>query len=162
MPIGIVIQNVLVPLGFLAFVVVIIWLNHEARRRAQERRADLIRQMMDKFPSGEAFAQAFQGPGGSKLMEAFELQDDSPARAKKGWIGLFIPASILSALSLGFLVLHLVSEQDFLRPAVIIGSVGGALALSTYAMWRVDKANLEKAHERAEDHPGVDGSLEMD
>ena len=143
MPIGIVLQSVLIPLGFMAFVIVIVWLNHEARRKARERRAELIHQMMDKFPSGEAFAQAIQGPDGSKLVEALTLDSETPSR--KGWIGLFIPASILSALSLGFLVLSFLEGLDFLIPAVVIGAVGGALALSTYAMWRADQQDRESS-----------------
>lgn len=131
-------QNTLVPLGVFAMVVLILWVSHVTRRRAQEQRAEIIRRMIDKFSTGEAFAQAIQGPAGSKLASALALERGKPS---KKWIGLFIPASILTFMGIGFSVLALVEDNDFLIPAVIIGAVGVALAVSTYAMWRVEEPN---------------------
>ena len=131
-------QNTLVPLGVFAMVVLIIWLSHVTRRRAQEQRAEIVRRMIEKFSTGEAFAQAIQGPAGSKLASALTLEPEKPS---KKWKGLFVPASILTLMGIGFAVLALVRDDDFLIAAVVVGAVGVALALSTYVMWRVEERN---------------------
>ena len=131
-------QNTLVPLGVFAMVVLIIWLSHVTRRRAQEQRAEIVRRMIEKFSTGEAFAQAIQGPAGSKLASALTLETEKPS---KKWKGLFVPASILTLMGIGFAVLPLVRDDDFLIAAVVVGAVGVALALSTYVMWRVEERN---------------------
>ena len=129
-------QNTLVPLGVFAMVVLILWLSHVTRRRAQEQRAEIIRRMIEKFSTGEAFAQAIQGPGGSKLASALTLEREKPT---KKWKGLFVPASILTFMGIGFAVLAFVQDDEFVIPAVLVGAVGVALAVSTYVMWRVEE-----------------------
>ena len=135
-------QNTLVPLGVFAMVVLILWFSHVTRRRAQEQRAEIIRRMIDKFSTGEAFAQAIQGPAGSKLASALALEREKPS---KKWKGLFVPASILTFMGVGFAVLAFVRDDDFLIPAVIIGAVGVALAVSTYVMWRTEERNGDES-----------------
>ena len=135
-------QNTLVPLGVFAMVVLILWLSHVTRRRAQEQRAEIIRRMIEKFSTGEAFAQAIQGPAGSKLASALTLEREKPT---KKWKGLFVPASILTFMGIGFAVLAFVQEEEFLIPAVIVGAVGVALAVSTYVMWRVEEHDSDEA-----------------
>ena len=135
-------QNTLVPLGVFAMVVLILWFNHVTRRRAQEQRAEIIRRMIEKFSTGEAFAQAIQGPVGSKLASALALESEKPT---KKWTGLFVGASILTFIGIGFSILALVRDEDFLIPAVIIGAVGVALAVSTYVMWRVEERDSDES-----------------
>lgn len=129
-------QNTLVPLGVFAMVVLILWFSHVTRRRAQEQRAELIRRMIDKFSTGEAFAQAIQGPAGSKLASALALEREKPS---KKWKGLFVPASILTFMGIGFFLLALLRHREFLIPAVVVGAVGVALAVSTYVIWRTEE-----------------------
>lgn len=135
-------QNTLIPLGVFAMVVLILWFSHVTRRRAQEQRAEIIRRMIDKFSTGEAFAEAIQGSAGSKLARALALEKEKPS---KKWKGLFVPASILTLLGIGFSVLALVRDNEFLIPAVIIGAVGVALAVSTYVMWRIEERNGDES-----------------
>lgn len=134
-------QNILVPLGVFAMVVLILWFSHVTRRRAQEQRAEIIRRMIEKFSTGEAFAQAIQGPVGSKLASALTLESEKPT---KKWKGLFVPASILTFMGIGLFFLAFVRDDDFLIPAVIIGAVGAALAVSTYVMWRTEEQDGDK------------------
>lgn len=133
--------QVLVPLGMMAMVVLIVWFTHDSKRKAKERQAEIVSQLIGRFSTGEAFAEAIQGPEGSKLAEALAL--DAPERKTATWKGLFIPASILTFLGVGFFILAFALDLDhgLLLPAVVIGSVGLALALSTYVMWRVERRN---------------------
>ncbi len=150
----IVLQNVLLPLGMMAMVVLIIWLSQASRGREQDRRADLIRLIVEKFSSGEAFARALEGPEGPKLTKALSLESDKPPR--KTWPGLFIPASILSFLGLAFFVLAFVVTTNFMIPAIIVGAIGAALALSTYAIWRSEER--ERLRSSSNDDEGVEST----
>jgi hypothetical protein len=78
---------------------------------------------------------------GSKLASALALESEKPT---KKWTGLFVGASILTFIGIGFSVLALVRDEDFLIPAVIIGAVGVALAASTYVMWRVEERDSDE------------------
>ncbi len=149
MPIGILLQNVLIPLGCFAMVVLFVWFSHVTRRKAQEQRAELLRQLIDKFSSGEALVQSVQGPEGAMLVQALSLESERPSTRK--WIGLFIPASILSLIGLGFFVLYFVADQIFLIPAIVIGAVGAALALSTYVMRHVEERDRKERPRSAVD-----------
>ena len=144
MPIG----SILIPISFFAMVVAIVWLVTVNQRRDTDRRADLIRQLIDKFSSGEAFAEAMQSPEGSKLADALSLTREQPKRA---WVGLFVPGSILSALGLGFVLLSFMADEVYRIPAVVIGSVGVALLVSSYVAWRVERNDGEEENREGDD-----------
>lgn len=147
MPIG----SILVPIAFFAMIVAIVWLGTVTRSRDTDRRAELIRQLIDKFSTGEAFAEAMQSPEGSKLADALSLSREQPRRA---WVGLFVPGSILTALGLGFVVLSLTMGDVYRIPAVVIGSVGIALLVSSYVAWRADRDDSDQsANENEDDAP---------
>ena len=134
-------EDVLIPLGLFAMVVLIVWIETVSHRRDRERRAELIRKLIDKFSTGEGFAQAMRGPGGSNLAEVLSLEKEKP---KKLWVGLFIPGAILTFLGIGFFVLAAVEDEDFLVPGVVISSVGAALLLSAYVASRAEYKVREK------------------
>ena len=141
MPIG----SILIPLAFFAMVVAIVWIGTVTRRRDTDRRADLIRQLIDKFSTGEAFAQAMQSPEGAKLADALSLSQQQPKRA---WVGLFVPGSILTAMGLGFVLLSVTMGGIYRIPAVVIGSVGVALLVSSYVVRRVERADTDESGDR--------------
>ncbi len=140
MPIG----SILIPIAFFAMIVMVVWLGTVTRRRETDRRAELIRQLIDKFSTGEAFAQAMQSPEGSKLADALSLSREQPKRA---WVGLFVPGSILTALGLGFVLLSFMMDVVYRIPAVVVGSVGVALLVSSYVAWRVDRDDRHESGE---------------
>ncbi len=144
MPFG----SVLIPIAFFAMIVAVVWLGTVTRRRDTDRRAELIRQLIDKFSTGEAFAEAMQSPEGSKLADALSLSRERPQRA---WVGLFVPGSILTALGLGFVVLSLTMGDVYRIPAVVIGSVGIALLVSSYVAWRADRDDSDQSGGESED-----------
>ena len=133
-------MSLLVPFAFFAMIVLIVWFTNVTRRRDTDRRAELIRQLIDKFSTGEAFAEAMQSPEGSKLADALSLSREQPKRA---WVGLFIPGSILTALGLGFVLLSMTMGDVYRIPAVVIGSVGIAVLVSSYVAWRVDRKDAQ-------------------
>lgn len=140
MPLG----SVLLPIAFFAMIAAIVWFGTVTRRRETDRRAELIRQLIDKFSTGEAFAQAMQSPEGSKLADALSLSRQEPKRA---WVGLFVPGSILTAIGLGFVLLSFMMDHVYRIPAVVISSVGVALLVSSYVVWRVERDDTDESGE---------------
>ena len=137
--------GILIPLGLFAMVVLIVWIQSTTRSRQKDRQAEIVRQMIDKFSTGEAFAQAIQGPEGALLAQLLALGNDEPP--KKTWKRLFVPGSILTLLGIGFLVISLTENDDLLIPAVAIGAPGLAVLLSTYVMWRVEERGGDGAND---------------
>ena len=141
--------EIVVPLGFMATIVLFVWFSHASRAKAKDRQAQVVQQVIDKFSSGEAFAEAIQGPGGEMLVRALAMEDDN--LKKRIWPGLLIPASILTLLGIGFFVLWLVRYDAFLTPAVVIGAVGLGLAFATYVLWRIEEQGGDEASEEDAD-----------
>lgn len=154
--------EIVVPLGFMATVVLFVWFSHASRVKTKDRQAQVVQQVIDKFSTGEALAEAIRGPGGEMLVRVLAMEDDDLKR--RIWPGLLIPASILTLLGIGFFVLWLVRYDAFLTPAVVIGAVGLGLAISAYVLWRIEEQDGDEAEEDRGDPsrstqtpPGKDG-----
>ena len=125
-----------VPLAGIAMIVAIVWFANVTRRREVEHRADVLRHLVDKFPSGDAFVEAMQGPEGRRLAETLSMEPTRPR--KPGWVRLFVGGAILSCLGIGFFVLSAVVDDDFMIPGVITFALGTGLLLSAYVARRAD------------------------
>ena len=68
-------EEILVPLATFTFVVLIVWIRSVNTRMVKERRADLIRQLIDKFSTGEALASAMESSEESRLLEFLALEN---------------------------------------------------------------------------------------
>ena len=149
--VGEILTEVLVPLGFFAMVVLIVWTTSVSRRLERERRAELIRRVIDKFSTGEAFAQALES---TRLADILSLEQEETSQGKTG---LFSGGAITACLGIGFFILTALGKQQFMVPAVIVSSVGVALLLSSYVAWRArEKADaaIDEAVARISSEPG--------
>lgn len=144
----------LVPLGLMAMVVLIVWFSHASKRKARDRKAEIVRQLIERFSSGEAFADAIRGPEGAALAEALALDDNEPS--KVAWKGLMVGASVMTFLGAGFLVLTWTVDGNFLTPAVVVGAIGLALALSSYVIWRSEDGRDDSPAHVGETGDGTD------
>ncbi len=152
--------EILVPLGVMAMVVLIVWFKTVGRRQEKERQAEILRQLIDKFSSGEDFAQALQGPAGATLADALALEGGRKPR--QTWLGLAVPAFVLTFIGLGFLILAAVEDRDLIIPGITIGAVGAGLLVATLLAWRVEKREREDAErtggsDRPDDQRTSDG-----
>ena len=68
-------EEILVPLATFTFVVLIVWTRSVNTRMVKERRADLIRQLIDKFSTGEVLASAMESPEESRLLKFLALEN---------------------------------------------------------------------------------------
>ncbi len=136
--------EVLVPLGGIAMIVAIVWFANVTRRKSREHRAELIRHLIEKFSTGEAFAAAMQGPEGARLAETLSLE---PTKPNERWVGLFVPGAVLTCLGIGFLLLA-GSVGGFI-PGVAIFAPGAGLLLSAYVARRSERHGTNQAVEAA-------------
>lgn len=139
-PVTGILTGMFVPMAGMAMIVLIVWFVHTTSRRRFETRAELTRNLIDKFSTGEAFASAMQGPEGERLTRALSLQDTSEPR----WVGLLVPGSILTGLGLGFFVLAIFKGSGFAIPGVICCSVGAGLLVSAYVARRAGTRNADR------------------
>lgn len=148
---------VLVPVAVLAMIVLIVWISNTTQRRETEQRAELMRRLIDKYSSGEAFAQSLRTPEGRMLVDALSLgkkdEQNSP-------LGLFTGGSIVACLGIGFLVLSRVQDPSFFIPGAIVFPIGVALLVSSWVAWRTQREAAREiqdiVHGRSQAH-GSDG-----
>ncbi len=131
-------EALLIPLGFFSTVVLIVWIGHLGRRRDRDRRAELIRQLIDKFSTGEAFAKAMESPEGWRLAAALSLES-SPAKKTSPLQGLLTTGIILTFLGLAFFVLAAIENPNFWIPGVLTTALGAAFLVSAAAAWRMTR-----------------------
>lgn len=148
---------VLIPVAVLAMIVLIVWISNTTQRRETEQRAELMRRLIDKYSSGEAFAQSLRTPEGRMLVDALSLgkKDDQCSP-----LGLFTGGSITACLGIGFLVLSRVQDPSFFIPGAIVLPIGVALLVSSWVAWRAQRDAARKiqdlVHGRSQPY-GSDG-----
>jgi len=135
---------VLVPVAVLAMIVLIVWISNATQRRETEQRAELMRRLIDKYSSGEAFAESLRTPEGRMLVEALSVgkKDDQNSP-----LGLFTGGSITACLGIGFLVLSQVHDHDFFIPGALVLPIGIALLASSWVAWRTQRKALREVQD---------------
>jgi len=73
MPITLLLQNVLVPLGVFAMVVLLVWFDHRSKRTALTERAELRKHFLDKFGSGRELTEFLATPQGENFLKGQEM-----------------------------------------------------------------------------------------
>ncbi len=135
-------ESILIPLAVFTMVTLIVWFANVTKRQEQERKAALVRAVIDKYASAEELTAAMTGREGQALFRMLSFDEGGPRRP---WIGLVIPGSVLLLLGLGFLLLAwLDHSRGFMIPGVICAAVGAALLASGYVVWRTtDETSAE-------------------
>ncbi len=138
-------EEILVPLATFTFVVLIVWIRSVNTRMVKERRVDLIRQLIDKFSTGEALASAMESPEESRLLEFLALETKSN-RDKLSTLGLYL-GMVPFCLGIGFFILRFSSASHFLIPAVILTSIGVGILASTLLARRYFQKEQEQTEQ---------------
>jgi hypothetical protein len=126
---------ILVPLAFFAFIALLVWLGSRRKRAQIEAQAELQKQLLAKFNSGQELSEFLQSEGGQRFLD----QLSSPSAGSKGRILQSLRTGIvLAVLGLGVLVLSLTRAQHgLLVPAVILLALGLGFLLSTAVSYRL-------------------------
>jgi len=137
-------ESILIPLAVFTMVTLIVWFANVTKRQEQERKAALVRAVIDKYTSAEELTKAMAGPEGQALFRMLSFDEAGPRRP---WIALVIPGSVLLLLGLGFVVLAALDgyPQGLMIPGVICAAVGAALLASGYVIWRTGEDGPDEA-----------------
>ncbi len=122
--------DILVPLGFFAAVVAIVWLRIQLRQVQIAKQGELQQQLLAKFQSGEELGAFLASESGEQFMRQFE---SNPHRMI---LGTLAGGVVFLFLGLGFLVLA-VWHGNFLYPGILTTSLGIGLMLAAWASRRL-------------------------
>jgi hypothetical protein len=109
-------------------VIVIVWLATKEKQSRARYRADVQRDLIAKFPSGQELAEFLKTDESRRIFQELS-STPAPSDPIQKVVGIVIGGTVMSALGIGFLFLTR-HEPDFIIPATIILSVGIGLLIS--------------------------------
>ena len=137
----------LVPFAFFATILVIAWFFHLSRRSQMQAHAALQKQLLDKFSSGQEFAQFLESPGGQHYMRSMWSQDRwVQGRALRG-----IRAGIICTLiGLAFLALSAMRHRPgMIDPGALLLALGIGFLISAAVTRRLaERWRDQQEHDR--------------
>ena len=129
--------EILVPLGFFALVIILVWLGPRSRKARLEAKSDFGQRLIDKFGSSQEFASFLDSKGSQRFLREFWLDASEPKQKVLRAITIGI---VLTILGIGLACL-IVWEEDFVYLAIIVASLGvgflaaGAVSLQLSKRW---------------------------
>jgi hypothetical protein len=129
--------EIVVPLGFFALVILLVWLGLRSRKARLEAKSDFGQRLLDKFGSGQEFTSFLDSEGSQRFLKEFWLDTVEPKQKVLRAITIGI---VLTILGIGLACL-MVWEEDFVYPAIIVASLGvgflvaGAVTLHLSRRW---------------------------
>jgi hypothetical protein len=114
--------EVMVPIAFFVAIVVIIWLANRRKQAQALAMAEVRKQVLAKFESGQELAAFLESKGGQQFLGVAERRATSQMR--------FLPAGLVTTmLGLAFLGLTIL-RKNFIVPAALLLAVGIGLLIS--------------------------------
>jgi hypothetical protein len=137
------ILGLFVPLGLFTMIVLIVWLIYRSRQAQAQAQAGFQKQLMEKFSSGQEFAQFLESPAGQQYMRSMWSENRwEQGRVLRGVRG----GLICTLMGLAFLALSVMKHQPGeIDPGVLFLAVGIGLLISAAISHRMS--------ERARDQP---------
>ena len=131
-------SEVLIPVAFFGFVGFVVWIaiSHNTRRAAL--RADMQKQLLDRFGSGQELAAFLETEAGREFLEN---NSEEKRNSSRKWLGMAQAAIVLIFLSMGFMISS--SGEDYmLMPGSILLALGlGFLAAALLAKYALREKN---------------------
>jgi hypothetical protein len=125
----------LVPLGLFALILGIVWLAHRNRQANIQAQAEFHKQLLDKFGSGQEFAAFLESKGSQRFLD--ELWSRG-AGARERTLRSMCIGVVATTLGLGMLGL-MAMRKGFVVPAVILLAVGIGYLIVTFVSYRLSK-----------------------
>ena len=126
----------IVPIGFFAMIFGIVWLRWRQQQARLQSKAELNKQLLDKFASGREFAEFLERKGSQRFLEDFWSQG-SQSKEKTLRNGI-----VIAMLGLGFFSLAWM-KKEFVIPGVLLLAVGAGFLISFAISHRLSKARSE-------------------
>ena len=131
-------EAIVVPFVFFAFVGFVVWvsISHQTRRAAL--RADMQKQLLDRFSSGQELAVFLETEAGKKFLE----RNSEDKRPRHRWLGMAQGAIVVIFLSLGFLAAS-GGDDDMLMPGTILLALGLGLLAAAGLAWYAGRSQTD-------------------
>ena len=129
------VMPLLVTLGFVALVLMVVWLLVRKSQARTQARADFYRQVLDKFSSGREFADFLESRGSQRILE--DLWSER-LNAKERILRRLGTGVVLTVLGLGILGLTW-KNANLLYLAVLFLALGLGFLISTGVSYRLSK-----------------------
>lgn len=110
------------------------WLGIRERRTRIQARAELSRQLLDKFTSAQELTAFLESEGGQRFLDG--MGSDKREGPREKVLGIIIPGCILTAIGIGFFWLG-TDRSGLEMPGAVISSAGIGLLIAagvTYAL----------------------------
>jgi len=127
--------GILVPIGFFALTGFIIWLLVRANREKLQARADLYRELLTKFSSGQERGEFLSTEEGRNFLQNFWSTRADPRTRLVKAIGAGL---VITFSGVGFLVLTL-KEPDLIVPGVLFVALGIGFLVAGGISFRLSK-----------------------
>ena len=131
------IQNVAVPLGLFAMIVLLVWFSHRQKQARARDRAELNKHFLDKFTSGQDLTEFLGKEGGQHFLDEMWAERDT---TKERILGTIKGGVVLTTLGVGMLLLTFFWDEDVIVPALLVLSVGVGLLLAAWIAYRFSTA----------------------
>ena len=127
------IVGLLVPIAFFATIVVILWLLLRQKQARIQTRTDFHKHLLDKFQSGREFAEFLEGKGSQRFLDELWSQRAGP---RNQLLTAMRKGIVLAVLGLGILGLSF-TRRGLVIPAVVILALGVGFLISTAISYRL-------------------------
>ncbi len=127
--------GILVPLGTFALIGFIIWLLVRANREKLQAKADLYRELLTKFSSGQELGEFLSTEEGRNFLQNFWSTQADP---RKRFVKAIGAGLVITFSGVGFLVLTL-KIPDLVIPGVLLVAVGIGFLVAGGISYRLSK-----------------------
>jgi len=127
--------QVLIPIAFFAVIALIVFVIARRRQAELRARAELQKQVLDKFSSGKEFAEFLGSEGSQRFLDSLSSHSHGTReRILRGMRG----GITLAVLGIGFLLLTAL-RRGFVVPGVLFLALGAGLLISAAASYHFSK-----------------------
>jgi hypothetical protein len=127
------IVGLLVPIAFFASIVVILWLLLRQKQARIQARTEFHKHLLDKFQSGREFAEFLEGKGSQRFLDELWSQGAGP---QNQLLTAMRKGIVLAVLGLGILGMSF-TRRGLVIPAVVILALGVGFLISTAISYRL-------------------------
>lgn len=126
----------LIPFGAFIMVVFIVWFATREKQARTQARAELNKQLLDKFTSGQELTEFLERKAGQRFLDGMGSEKQQGPREKV--LGIIIPGCILTAIGIGFFWLG--TERSGLEiPGAVISAAGVGLLIAAAVTYVLSK-----------------------
>ena len=137
--------DILIPLAFFAFVALLVWMGTRRKRAQIEAQAEIQKQLLAKFTTGQELASFLETPGGQKFLDQLSAAGQG---AKGRLLSGLRTGIVLTVLGVAMLLLSAVRQQQqhgMLTPAVLLLAIGIGFLISAAVSYRLTRSDREHA-----------------